>query len=73
MIPSARAKLERYLAVIESEYQRQPEGERTATLATCGDGGISVRAIAQAIKLRQTQEKYRFERGELFPFINSST
>ncbi len=70
IIPSVRAKLEQYLESLETQYQQQPEADRTATLPATTDGKVNVRAIALAIELRQTQEKYLFERDELSSLIN---
>ena len=70
IIPSVRAKLEQYLEDLETQYQQQPEDDRTATLPATTDGKVNVRAIALAIELRQTQEKYLFERDELASLIN---
>lgn len=70
IIPSVRAKLEQYLEDLETQYQQRPEDDRAATLPATTDGKVNVRAIAQAIALRQTQEKYLFERDELSSLIN---
>ena len=70
IIPSVRARLEQYLEDLEAQYRQQPEDDRTATLPATTDGKVNVRAIALAIELRQTQEKYLFERDELSSLIN---
>jgi hypothetical protein len=70
IIPSVRAKLEHYLDGLEEQFQAQPESDRKPTLPSTSDGKVNVRAIAAAIELRQTQEKYLFEREELTSLIN---
>lgn len=68
--PVVRAKLEHYLEDLEASYQAQPESDRKATLPSTNDGKVNVRAIAAGLGLRQTQEKYLFEREELSSLIN---
>lgn len=70
IIPQVRARLEAYLEAQESAYQAQPEGQRTPTLPATPDGKINVRAVAQAVDLKVTQEKYLYERDELSQLIN---
>lgn len=70
VIPSIREKLEQYLNDCEAAYQQQPEGSRTPTIPSTGDGKVNVRQVGAAIGLKQTQEKYLYERGELSSLIN---
>lgn len=70
VIPAVRERLEQYLDEREAEFLGQPEGERTPTLPSTPDGKVNVRAVAQAIELKQTQEKYLYERDELSSLIN---
>jgi hypothetical protein len=70
VIPAVKERLELYLDQRQAEYMSQPEGSRTATLPKTADGKVNVRGIASAIGLRQTQEKYLFEREELSSLIN---
>ncbi len=70
VIPSVKEKLERYLESMEAEYLSQPEATRKPTLPSTGDGKVNVRAVAKAIELKQTQEKYLFERDELSSLVN---
>lgn len=63
-------QLEAYLEDCEARYQAQPEAHRLATLPSTPDGKVNVRAVAQALGLRQTQEKYLYERGELSQLVN---
>lgn len=70
IIPSVRLRLEEYLEQHESEYLAQPEATRKPTLPYTGDFKINVRALAEAIGLKQTQEKYLYEREELFSLVN---
>jgi len=39
-------------------------------MPSTSDGKVNVRALAQALELKQTQEKYRYERQELTSLIN---
>ncbi|WP_230968759.1 hypothetical protein [Burkholderia pseudomallei] len=52
------------------EYLAQSENSREPTLPSTPDGKVNVRAIAQAIDLKTTQEKYLYERAELTQVIN---
>lgn len=70
IIPAVKERLEAYLDQQEAAYQVQPQDKRSATLPTTNDGKINVRALAQAIDLKQTQEKYLYERPELTSLIN---
>ncbi|MFN5156321.1 MAG: hypothetical protein ACK5Y8_16230 [Betaproteobacteria bacterium] len=70
VIPAVLLRLEQYLEQREAEYLAQPEAERTPTLPATGDGKVNVRQLAAAIGLKQTQEKYLFERAELSGLIN---
>lgn len=70
VIPQVRERLESYLNEREAEYLAQPEDKRTATLPSTPDGKVNVRAVAQAIELKQTQEKYLYERAELSSLVN---
>jgi hypothetical protein len=70
VIPSVKVKLEEYLELMEASYLAQPESSRKPTLPATLDGKINVRAVAQAIGLKQTQEKYLHEREELYTLVN---
>jgi hypothetical protein len=70
VIPGIKARLEAWLDQRESDYMSQPEEPRQPTLPLTPDGKVNVRAIAQAIDLKPTQEKYLFERDELTQLIN---
>lgn len=70
VIPQVRIRLEAYLNECEMEYQAQPDEQRTPTLPATPDGKVNVRAVAQAIDLKTTQEKYLYERAELTQLIN---
>jgi hypothetical protein len=70
VIPGIRARLEEWLDHQEAAYLTQPDEQRHPTLPLCPDGKINVRAVAQAIQLKPTQEKYLFERKELADLIN---
>jgi len=70
VIPAVLQRLEQYLEAREAEYLAQPEAERMPTLPATGDGKVNVRQLAAAIGLKQTQEKYLFERAELSSLIN---
>lgn len=70
VIPAVKERLELYLDERQAEYLEQPDGSRTATFPKTPDGKVNVRGIATAIGLRQTQEKYLFEREELSSLIN---
>jgi hypothetical protein len=70
VIPGIKARLELWLDQCESAYLAQPEDIRQPTLPLCPDGKVNVRAVAQAIQLKSTQEKYLYEREELTQLIN---
>lgn len=70
VIPTVKAALEDYLERMQSAYLATPEQQRAPTLPSTPDGKINVRALAQAIDLKQTQEKYLYERQELTSLIN---
>jgi len=70
VIPAVRQRLEAYLEQCESAFLVQPEDARSATLPSTRDGKVNVRAVAQAIDLKPTQEKYLYEREELTSLIN---
>lgn len=70
IIPAVRERLEQYLEEREAQFLAQAEGHRHATLPATSDGKVNVRAVAQAIELKQTQEKYLYEREELSSLIN---
>ena len=70
IIPSVRLCLEEYLEKREAEYQAQSEATRKPTLPCTGDLKVNVRAVAEAIGLKQTQEKYLYEREELYSLVN---
>lgn len=70
VIPGIKVRLEAWLDEREAEYLAQPEAVRRPTLPLCGDGKVNVRAVAEAIELSRTQEKYLYERKELADLIN---
>lgn len=70
VIPAVRERLETYLEEREALFLAQSEELRHATLPSTPDGKVNVRAIAQAIELKQTQEKYLYEREELTSLVN---
>lgn len=70
IIPSVRLRLEEYLEQREAEYLALPEATRKPTLPYTGDFKVNVRALAEGIGLKQTQEKYLYEREELFSLVN---
>ena len=70
VIPGIKARLEEWLDQCEAAFLSQPEATRQPTLPLCPDGKINVRAVAQAIQLKPTQEKYLYEREELTQLIN---
>jgi hypothetical protein len=70
VIPTVKAALEDYLERMQSAYLAVPEEQRAPTLPATPDGKVNVRALAQAIDLKQTQEKYLYERQELTSLIN---
>ena len=70
VIPTVKAALEEYLERMQAAYLSLPEEQRVPTLPATTDGKVNVRALAQAIDLKQTQEKYLYERQELTSLIN---
>jgi len=70
VIPTVKAALEEYLERMQVAFLAVPEERRTPTLPATPDGKVNVRALAQAINLKQTQEKYLYERQELTSLIN---
>lgn len=70
VIPGIKVRLEAWLDEREADYLAQPEVVRRPTLPLCGDGKVNVRAVAEAIQLSRTQEKYLYERKELADLIN---
>lgn len=70
VIPSVKAALEDYLERMQVAFLSMPEAQRVPTLPAASDGKVNVRALAQAIDLKQTQEKYLYERPELTSLIN---
>lgn len=70
VIPSVKAALEDYLERMQVAFLAVPEAQRVPTLPGTSDGKINVRVLAAAIGLKQTQEKYLYERQELTSLIN---
>ena len=70
VIPTVKAALEDYLERMQAAFLAVPEQRRIPTLPATTDGKVNVRALAQAIDLKQTQEKYLYERQELTSLIN---
>jgi hypothetical protein len=70
VIPMVKAALEEYLERMQAAFLFMPEAQRAPTLPATPDGKVNVRALAQAIDLKQTQEKYLYERQELTSLIN---
>lgn len=70
IIPTVKAALEDYLERMQVAYLAAPEVQRVPTLPATPDGKVNVRALGQAIALKQTQEKYLYERQELTSLIN---
>ncbi len=60
VIPTVKAALEDYLERMQVAFLTQPEEQRTPTLPATPNGKVNVRALAQAIELKQTQEKYLY-------------
>lgn len=58
IIPSVRLRLEEFLEQREADYLAQTEAIRKPTLPYTGDFKVNVRALAEAIGLKQPQEKY---------------
>jgi hypothetical protein len=70
VIPTVKAALEDYLERMQMAFLAQPEKQRAPTLPATSDGKVNVRALAKAIALKQSQEKYLYERQELTSLIN---
>ena len=70
VIPTVKAALEGYLERMQMAFLAVPDEQRVPTLPATPDGKVNVRALAQAIELKQTQEKYLYERQELTSLIN---
>jgi hypothetical protein len=70
VIPKVLSDLTEYLDCMQAEYAARPEHGRLPTLPLTPDGKINVRALAKAIGLKESQEKYLYERSELTDPIN---
>lgn len=70
VIPDIKARLEDYLNEREVEFMARPESSRAPTIPSTSDGKVNVRALAEAIGLKRTQEKYLYERHELLSLVN---
>jgi hypothetical protein len=70
VIPKVTADLTEYLNRCQHAFDAQPEGLRKPTLPVTPDGKVNVRAVAEAIGLSKSQEKYLYERAELTQLIN---
>lgn len=70
VIPKVTADLTEYLNRCQHTFDAQPEGLRKPTLPVTPDGKVNVRAVAKAIGLTESQEKYLYERAELTQLIN---
>ena len=70
IIPTVKAALEDYLERMQAAFLAMPGEQQIPTLPATTDGKVNVRALAQAIDLKQTQEKYLYERQELTSLIN---
>lgn len=70
VIPAILERLKIYLNECEIAYQSQPLKQRNPILPATPDGKVNVRAVAKAIELKSTQEKYLYERVELTQLIN---
>lgn len=70
VIPTVKAALEDYLERIQVAFLAMSEPQRVPTLPATSDGKVNVRVLALAIGLKQTQEKYLYERTELTSLIN---
>ena len=70
VIPDIKARLENYLNEREVEFMARPESSRAPTIPSTSDGKVNVRALAEAIGLKRTQEKYLYERHELLSLVN---
>lgn len=70
IIPTVKAALEEYLERTQVAFLDMSESQRVPTLPSTSDGKVNVRVLATAIGLKQTQEKYLYERPELTSLIN---
>lgn len=70
VIPKVLSDLTEYLDQLQERYASEPEHARHPTLPLTPDGKINVRAVAKAIGLKGSQEKYLYERPELTQLIN---
>jgi hypothetical protein len=70
VIPAVKERLEEYLDKCQLDYISQPELNRNPTLPQTTDAKVNVRALAKSIGLTQSQEKYLFERQELYSLVN---
>ncbi len=70
VIPKVLSDLTEYLDRKQAEYAALPEHGRLPTLPLTPDGKINVRAVAKEIGLKESQEKYLYERSELTDPIN---
>ncbi len=70
VIPSVKVALEEYLERMQVAFLAMSDSQRVPTLPSTSDGKVNVRVLASTIGLKQTQEKYLFERAELTSLIN---
>jgi hypothetical protein len=70
VIPKVLSDLTEYLDQLQERYVGEPEHGRRPTLPLTPEGKINVRAVAKAIGLKESQEKYLYERPELTQLIN---
>ncbi len=70
VIPKVTAALTEYLNRCHHMFDAQPNDSRKPTLPVTPDGKVNVRAVAKAIGLTESQEKYLYERAELTQLIN---
>jgi len=70
IIPEILAKLEPYLELLDRQWESQAEGCRTPSLPH-DKGHVNVRAITEALGLRQSQEQHFFKKRELALAINA--
>lgn len=70
VIPGIKERLEIYLDECEAVYLQQSDDAKVSTIPATPDGKANVRAVATAIGLKTTQEKYLYEREELFALVN---
>jgi len=70
VIPAVLERLETFLNEREAQFLAQSHDSRVPTLPVTPDGKVNVRAVARSIELKQSQEKYLYERTELSSLIN---